>query len=331
MIASLTVVERVMLLDVKNLSTHFISPKGVLKAVDDISFCIDKGEILALVGESGSGKSVTALSLLRLIPNPSGKIMNGEISFEGRDLLKLNSEDMRQVRGNRIAMIFQEPMTSLHPILTIEEQVMEPLIYHKEIPRTKALKALYQLLEKVHISDPALRGKAYPHMLSGGMKQRSMIAMGLTCNPSLIIADEPTTALDVTIQAQLLELLKDLTNELGTSMILITHDLGIVARYAHIVHVMYAGKIVEKASAKNLYSHPRHPYTMALMASIPRIDQDFRKKLTPVQGNPPNLLNLPKGCAFHPRCPKKQDKCMKATPKLKPLANNHETACWIYE
>jgi oligopeptide/dipeptide ABC transporter ATP-binding protein len=320
-----------MLLNVKHLSTHFISSKGVLKAVDDISFSINKGEILALVGESGSGKSVTALSLLRLIPNPPGKITGGEIVFENRDLLKLNPEDMRQVRGNRIAMIFQEPMTSLHPILSIEEQVMEPLIHHKGIQRTKALNACYQLLEKVHISDPPIRGKSYPHMLSGGMKQRSMIAMALSCNPSLIIADEPTTALDVTIQAQLLELLKDLTNEMGTSMLLITHDLGIVARYAHIVHVMYAGKIVEKASIETLYSYPRHPYTMALMASIPRIDQDCRKKLTPVQGNPPDLFNIPKGCAFHPRCPKKQEKCMEETPKLIPLANNHETACWIYE
>jgi len=319
-----------MLIDVKNLSTHFVLSRGVLKAVDNISFSIDKGEILALVGESGSGKSVTALSLLRLIPNPPGKIISGEIVFEDKDLLKLNPEDMRHIRGNRIAMIFQEPMTSLHPILTIEKQVVEPLLHHKKIPRTKAMKACYQLMEKVHMSEPALRGKSYPHMLSGGMKQRSMIAMGLSCNPSLIIADEPTTALDVTIQAQLLELLKDLTQELGTSMLLITHDLGIVARYAHNVHVMYAGRIVEKASAQNLYARPRHPYTMALMASIPRIDQDS-KKLAPVQGNPPDLLNLPKGCAFYPRCSKKQDQCMEHAPKLKPLSNNHEIACWMYE
>ncbi|KPA08891.1 peptide ABC transporter ATP-binding protein [Candidatus Magnetomorum sp. HK-1] len=320
-----------MLLEVKNLSTHFFSPGGNIKAVDNISFCLDKGETLALVGESGSGKTVTALSLLRLISNPPGKIMSGEILFEGRDLLQLTSKEMRQVRGNRIAIIFQEPMTSLNPVLTVGYQIMEPLMLHKKMRQTEALKKCWQLLEKVQISDPKIRSKFFPHMLSGGMKQRIMIAMGMSCNPSLIIADEPTTALDVTIQAQLLELLKDLTREMGSSMILITHDLGLVARYADKVNVMYAGHIVEKAYVKDLYANPCHPYTQALLKSIPRIDQDLRKKLTPVQGNPPDLFCLPKGCAFHPRCNQKIDICMKLSPELKLLANNHESACWIYE
>jgi len=320
-----------MLLNVKNLSTHFYTPNGVIKAVDNISFDLNKGETLALVGESGCGKSVTAMSILNLIPNPPGKIINGEIIFENRDILKLNSKEIRQIRGNRIAIIFQEPMTSLNPFLTVGDQIMEPLILHKGLQKIDAYKACWNLLEKVHISDSKLRAKSYPHMFSGGMKQRTMIAMGLSCEPALIIADEPTTALDVTIQAQLLELMKNLTREINSSMILITHDLSIVARYADKVNVMYAGRIIEKASAKELYANPCHPYTIALMDSIPRIDRDIKKKLTPVQGNPPDLLNLPNGCAFHPRCNKMIDKCKKLSPELKPLGNNHETACWINE
>jgi oligopeptide/dipeptide ABC transporter ATP-binding protein len=320
-----------MLLDVINLSTHFFTPRGILKAVDNVSFRVENGETLALVGESGSGKSVAALSLLNLIPNPPGKITSGEIFFEGKDILKLSSEEIRKIRGNRIAMIFQEPMTSLNPVLTIGDQVMEPIIHHKGISKAETAQACWQLLEKVHIPDPKMRAKSYPHMLSGGMKQRSVIAMGLSCSPSLIIADEPTTALDVTIQAQLLELMKQLTRDMGTSMILITHDLGIVARYADRVNVMYAGHIVEKASVKELYANPGHPYTMALMASVPRIDHDFKKKLKPIQGNPPDLLNIPKGCAFHPRCNQKRNICMEVSPKLKLMDNNHEIACWIYE
>jgi len=320
-----------MLLNVKNLSTHFYTPNGVIKAVDNISFDLNKGETLALVGESGCGKSVTAMSILNLIPNPPGKIINGEIIFENRDILKLNSKEIRQVRGNRIAIIFQEPMTSLNPFLTVGYQIMEPLILHKGLQKKDAYKTCCNLLEKVHISDSKLRAKSYPHMFSGGMKQRTMIAMGLSCEPSLIIADEPTTALDVTIQAQLLELMKNLTREIKSSMILITHDLSIVARYADKVNVMYAGRIVEKASAKELYANPCHPYTIALMDSIPRIDRDIKKKLTPVQGNPPDLHNLPNGCTFHPRCNKMIDKCKELSPELKPLGNNHETACWINE
>ena len=320
-----------MLLTVKNLQTHFFTQQGIAKAVDNVSFELDHGKIMALVGESGSGKSVTALSLIRLIPNPPGKIIGGEIQFEGKDILTLNNEDMRQIRGNRIAMIFQDPMTSLNPVLTVGDQLTEPLIIHKKACQSSALKACWNLLARVHISAPQSRAKAYPHMFSGGMKQRVMIAMGLSCNPSLIIADEPTTALDVTIQAQLLELMKNVTKDVGTAMILITHDLGLVARYADTVNVMYAGRIIEKASARDLYANPGHPYTKALMASIPRIDQDIKIKLTPIQGHPPDLLCLPQGCAFHPRCNQRMDRCMKETPQLKSIANNHDIACWINE
>ena len=320
-----------MLLEIKNLSTHFYTSKGIVKAVDNISFHVNKGETLALVGESGCGKTVTALSLLRLIANPPGKITSGEIVFENKNLLQLSQKKMRQVRGNRMAMIFQEPNTSLNPVITVGDQLMEPLIAHKGMSKIDSLKACWNLLKKVHISEPKIRSQSFPHMLSGGMKQRAMIAMGISCKPSLIIADEPTTALDVTIQAQLLELIKQLTKEMGTSMILITHNLGLVARYANRVHVMYAGNIVEKASVNDLFASPKHPYTIALMSSIMRIDQDIKKKLTPIQGNPPDLYHLPKGCAFHPRCNHKIDICTDVSPQLKPLGNNHETACWINE
>jgi oligopeptide transport system ATP-binding protein len=316
------------LLEVKNLSTHFFTDDGLVKAVDDVSFDIHEGETLGLVGESGCGKSVSALSLLRLIPNPPGKIVGGEIIFEGRDLLKLTEDGVREVRGNKIAMIFQEPMTTLNPVLTIGRQISEPMEIHKGMSREAALKKCVHLLNSVKIPEAGARLNAYPHVFSGGMRQRAVIAMGLGCNPKLIIADEPTTALDVTIQAQLLELMKNLTRDYGTALIIITHNLGIVARYADRVNVMYAGRIVEKGTARDIYANPRHPYTEGLMASVPRLDQDVKKRLVPIEGQPPDLLHIPSGCSFHPRCVYAFDRCRFETPGLIPLSDTHEAACW---
>jgi oligopeptide/dipeptide ABC transporter ATP-binding protein len=318
-----------MLLEVKNLSTHFFTEDGLIKAVDGISYDLNEGETLGLVGESGCGKSVSALSLLRLVPNPPGKIVSGQAFFEGQDLLKLSEDDICSVRGNRVAMIFQEPMTSLNPVLTIGRQVMEPMELHKGMGKVAALMECLRLLTRVHIPEPRTRVNAYPHQFSGGMLQRAMIAMGLSCDPRLIIADEPTTALDVTIQAQLLELMKGLTRDFGTALIIITHNLGVVARYADRVNVMYAGRFVEKATARDLYKDPLHPYTIGLMASVPRLDQDVKQKLSPVEGQPPDLLSLPLGCAFHPRCSHRVEKCMEETPRLETVADNHEIACWV--
>jgi oligopeptide transport system ATP-binding protein len=317
------------LLSVKNLSTHFFTRDGIVKAVNDISYDINEGEILGLVGESGCGKSVSALSLLGLIPNPPGKIVNGEIIFEGRDLMKLSNDEICKVRGHRIAIIFQEPMTSLNPVLTIGDQIKEPITLHKGLTREDALKKTLKLLNKVHISQGKTRANAYPHEFSGGMQQRVMIAMGISCSPRLIIADEPTTALDVTIQNQLLELMKQLSVDSGSALLLITHNLGIVARYADRVNVMYAGQIVEKAVTRDLYRDPRHPYTIGLMASVPRLDQDVRKKLVPIEGQPPDLIHLPPGCPFMPRCKYRIERCGTQNPKLTPVSENHETACWV--
>jgi oligopeptide transport system ATP-binding protein len=317
------------LLEVKNLSTHFLSEDGLVKAVDNISYDLNEGETLGLVGESGCGKSVSALSLLRLIPNPPGKIVNGEIIFQSQDLLKLSEEEICHVRGNEIAMIFQEPMTSLNPVLTIGRQIAEPMELHTEMSEEEVYAESINLLNKVQIPEAETRLSAYPHLFSGGMRQRAMIAMGLGCKPSLIIADEPTTALDVTIQAQLLELLKGLTRDSKTALIIITHNLGVVARYADRVNVMYAGRIVEKGTAREIYGDPRHPYTIGLMASIPRLDQDLKKKLVPIEGQPPDLLAVPKGCAFHPRCGYAVERCREETPELKLVDNKHEVACWV--
>ena len=316
------------LLEVKNLQTYFYGDQGTVKAVDGVSFDVQEGETLGLVGESGCGKSVSALSILRLIPNPPGEIVDGEIFFEGRDLLKLSDEEIRNVRGNRIAMIFQEPMTSLNPVLTIGRQVAEPMEVHRNMPLKEALEKAKELLGKVQIADSGIRVRDYPHQFSGGMRQRAMIAMGLGCNPRLIIADEPTTALDVTVQAQLLELLKNLTRDFSMALIIITHNLGVVARYADRVNVMYAGKIVEKGTAHDIYEDPMHPYTIGLMASVPQLDQDVKKKLVPIQGQPPNLANVPDGCAFHPRCNYSNERCRKETPQLVSVGKNHERACW---
>lgn len=318
-----------MLLQVNHLSTHFRFRHGVVKAVDDISFDLAEGETLGIVGESGCGKTVTALSLLRLIPDPPGKIAGGEIVFQGNDLMTLGEKEMCDVRGNQIAMIFQEPMTALHPVLTVGRQVMEPLILHKNASRKSAVKECIRLLKQVQIPDAETRLRAYPHQFSGGMRQRVMVAMGLACNPKLIIADEPTTALDVTIQAELLEFMKGLTRDHGTALILITHNLGIVARYADKVMIMYAGRVIETAPTLDLYRSPWHPYTMGLLASVPRLDQDIRQKLIPIEGQPPDLANLPEGCAFHPRCRYAMARCKEETPVLKEKSANHQVACWM--
>ncbi|MFH2130525.1 MAG: ABC transporter ATP-binding protein [bacterium] len=317
------------LLDVKDLKTYFFTDNGTVKAVDGVSFDLYEGETLGLVGESGCGKSVSAMSILRLIPNPPGQIMNGEIIFDGKNLRTINDEEMRNVRGNDIAMIFQEPMTSLNPSLTVGHQVTEPLEVHANMKKKEALVEAVRLLEQVQIPEAAIRAKAYPHQFSGGMRQRAMISMGLSCSPKLIIADEPTTALDVTVQAQLLELMKGLTRDFSMSLIIITHNLGVVARYADRVNVMYAGRIVEKGTADDIYDNPRHPYTLGLMASVPRLDQDTRQKLVPIEGQPPDLANLPAGCAFHPRCKYVIDKCRQESPLLEKVGEKHEKACWI--
>ncbi|MFP3998599.1 MAG: ABC transporter ATP-binding protein [Desulfobacterales bacterium] len=317
------------LLDVKDLRTYFWTEQGLVKAVNGVSFDLREGETLGIVGESGCGKSVTALSIMRLIPYPPGRILNGEVYFDGKNLLELSASEMRRIRGNRIAMIFQEPMTSLNPVLTVGRQVGEPLELHREMTIKKALKEAVGLLKRVHIPASENRVTDYPHQFSGGMRQRAMIAMGLGCEPGLIIADEPTTALDVTVQAQLLELMKNLTRELSTALIIITHNLGVVARYADRVNVMYAGKIIEKGTARDIYENPRHPYTLGLMASVPKIDQDVKTKLMPIEGQPPDLANLPDGCAFYPRCRYAVEKCRLQIPPLESVGGEHEKACWI--
>ena len=316
------------LLSVRGLTTRFRTDRGSLTAVDDVSFDLESGETLAIVGESGSGKSVTALSLLRLIAQPAGKIVAGEAIFEGKDLLKLSDEEMQSVRGNRIAMIFQEPMTSLNPALTLGVQVGEPMVLHRGSMWSAAIAKAGELLDRVRLPDARARVNAYPHQFSGGQRQRAMIAMALACQPRLIIADEPTTALDVTVQAQILALLKELTRETGASLILITHDLGVVARYADRVAVMYGGRIVETASARDLYRTPLHPYTSGLLASIPRLDQVTGRRLLPIEGQPPDLTRLPPGCAFRPRCRRATADCDTARPVLAEAAPQHWKACF---
>ncbi len=317
------------LLQVRDLRTHFFTDEGVVKAVDGVSYDLDEGETLGLVGESGCGKSVSALSLLRLIPSPPGKIVGGEVIFEGQDLLKLDEDEIRHIRGNRIAMVFQEPMTSLNPVLTIGRQLTEGLELHLKMDKQAARRRAIELLEMVGIPEAATRLNDYPHQFSGGMRQRVMIAMALSCNPKLLLADEPTTALDVTIQAQILEIMARLSRELGTAVIIITHNLGVVARYADRVNVMYAGKIVETATARKLYADPRHPYTVGLLRSVPRLDQVRKDKLEPIEGVPPDLINMPKGCSFYPRCAYRIDKCREEVPPLLQVDTNHYAACWV--
>src|SRR6202521_3606581 len=304
------------LLEVRNLQTQFAISGGVVRAVDGVSWDVKAGETVALVGESGCGKSVSALSIMRLVSQPAGQIVGGGGTFKGRDLLTLSEEEMRRVRGREIAMIFQEPMTSLNPVLTIGRQLTEGLEIHLGMDSAAARRRAAELLAMVGISDPQRRLSQYPHQFSGGMRQRMMIAMALACNPSLILADEPTTALDVTIQAQILELLKDLSRRLGVAMLIITHNLGVVARYADRVNVMYAGRIIERGTARELYAHPRHPYTLGLLRSVPRLDQPKREKLAPIAGQPPDLTRLPPGCAFAPRCTYCVERCATQIPPL---------------
>jgi oligopeptide transport system ATP-binding protein len=317
------------LLQVNNLKTYFYGDHSIVKAVNDVSFDVRHGETLAIVGESGSGKSVTAMSILRLIPNPPGEIVGGEIFLEGEDLLAMDEDQVRDIRGNKIAMIFQEPMTSLNPVLTIGRQIAEPIEIHQNVSKKNIIERGVELLRKVQIPDPRTRLDAYPHQFSGGMRQRAMIAMSLACEPKLIIADEPTTALDVTVQAQILELLQGLIRSGHSSMILITHDLGVVARYADRINVMYAGRIVEQGTARDIYNTPKHPYSIGLMQSVPRLDQDTREKLKPIEGQPPDLGNPPPGCPFHPRCSFAVGRCSQENPPLEHVGGEHWKACWI--
>ena len=317
------------LLDIRDLKTYFFTDKGVLKAVDGISFCLNKGQTLALVGESGCGKSVTALSLLRLVPEP-GRISAGEIIFSGDDILQLSENEMRRIRGNQISMVFQEPMTALNPVLRVGEQIAEVLRLHKGLSRPAALTESASLLEKVGVPEPEQRLHDYPHQLSGGLRQRVVIAMALACDPQLLIADEPTTALDVTIQAQIMELLRKLQAEHEMATLLITHDLGIVAESADQVAIMYAGLIVEYAEVNTLFAHTSHPYTNGLLASVPRLGGD-KKRLTPVQGQVPPALERPSGCPFRNRCPEAIDQCAAACPELKEISSGHLVRCWRRE
>jgi peptide/nickel transport system ATP-binding protein len=317
------------LLQVRDLKTHFFTRAGIAKAVDGVGFHVDAGEALALVGESGCGKSVTAFSILRLIADPPGRIVGGEILFEGRDLLALSDDEMRRIRGDRIAMIFQDPMTSLNPVFTIGDQIAEAYLTHRGGSRKAALARAVELLDLVKIPDPRKRVSEYPHRLSGGMRQRAVIAMALACEPRLLIADEPTTALDVTIQAQVLELISELKTRLGMGVILITHDLGIVAQHAQRVAVMYAGRVVEQASVDELFARPLHPYTQGLIASIPRPEQGPAARLTEIPGMVPALTDMPAGCSFAPRCPRSIDKCSTAAPALEGLDGSRRVACFV--
>jgi len=317
------------LLQVKNLKTQFFTQDGVVKAVDGVSFDLGEGDTLGIVGESGCGKSVTVLSVMRLIPQPPGKIVDGEVLFDGEDLLKVSDEQIRRVRGNKIAMVFQDPMTSLNPVLTINQQISEALELHLGMSKEAARKRTIELLDTVGIPEAAKRVDDYPHQFSGGMRQRAMIAMALSCNPQLLIADEPTTALDVTIQAQIIELVKRLQKELGMAVIWITHDLGVVAGLCQRVIVMYAGHIIEQAKIKELYGHPSHPYTLGLLGSIPRLDAARKSKLTPIEGLPPDLIDAPPGCPFVPRCAYTQDICVQERPELRTVAPEHQIACWV--
>jgi oligopeptide/dipeptide ABC transporter ATP-binding protein len=317
------------LLEVESLQTQFVTSGGVVRAVDGVSWDMHEGETVALVGESGCGKSVSALSIMRLVAAPAGRIVGGRIRFKGRDLLTLSEEEMRRVRGREIAMIFQEPMTSLNPVLTIGRQLTEGLEIHLGFTAAAARVRAVELLAMVGIPDPERRLVQYPHQFSGGMRQRIMIAMALACEPSLILADEPTTALDVTIQAQILELMKDLSRRLSVAMLIITHNLGVVARYADRVNVMYAGRIIERATARELYAEPHHPYTLGLLRSVPRLDEPQRARLAPIDGQPPDLTRLPPGCPFAPRCAFRVERCDREVPALVSVGGaGHVSACW---
>ena len=320
------------LLKVDNLKTRFKTELGLVKAVDGVSYYMREGEIIGLVGESGCGKSVSQLSVLQLIPTPPGEIVDGEVVFEGCDLLKFsaNSPEMRSIRGGKIAMIFQEPMTSLNPVLTIGQQLTEMMESHLNMNREAATKRAIELLNRVSMPEATRRIAAYPHQLSGGMRQRVMIAMALSCNPKILIADEPTTAVDVTTQAQLLDLMRDMVVHFNTSLIIVTHNLGVVARYAQRLYIMYAGRIVESGTTKDIFTNPRHPYTIGLLASVPRLDEPRGRKLVPIDGLPPTLINMPPTCAFLPRCAYRVEKCEhEPWPELKLTDGQHYTSCYV--
>lgn len=318
----------------RDLKTHFFTPEGVAKAVDGVSFSLRRGETLGLVGESGCGKTVTALSLLRLIPSPPGKIVGGQVLLEGRDLVSMEESELRRIRGDQVSMIFQEPMTSLNPVFTIGNQIAEVLTLHRNMSRRVAAARVVELLGLVGIPSPESRAREYPHQLSGGMRQRVMIAMALACNPRVLIADEPTTALDVTIQAQILDLMARLQEEFDTAILLITHDLGMVAESVRRVVVMYAGKVVEEGAVEDIFEAPKHPYTQGLLRSIPRVTRDLgkrRERLREIPGTVPSLLRMPQGCAFHPRCPVAVPLCFREEPRLelKEGREHHWARCWV--
>ena len=316
------------LLEVEDLHTEFPTKNGIVKAVNGVSFHLDEGETLGVVGESGCGKSVTALSVMRLLQRP-GRIVSGAIKFRGRDLTKVSESEMQEVRGSEIAMIFQDPMTSLNPVFRTGWQVGEPLRLHRGRDRKEALRDAIGILGKVGIPLPERRAEDFPHQFSGGMRQRAMIAMGLTTAPPILIADEPTTALDVTIQAQILDLLKNVNKEFRTATMLITHNLGVVAGMCERIQVMYAGRIVESGPTDAVFANPKHPYTWSLLRSIPRLDSDNRDPLVPIEGLPPDLTNAPSGCPFHPRCPFAMEKCTKELPPLEPVGATQLAACWV--
>lgn len=319
------------ILEVKNLQTYFRTDAGIVKAVDGVSFKLEKGETLGLVGESGSGKSVTNMSIMRLIPTPPGKIVGGEILLGGEDILKMEEKDLSSIRGNRISMIFQDPMTALNPYLKVSTQLIETIRLHQGLDKKEARIKAIQMLKMVGIPAAERRIDVYPHQFSGGMRQRVMIAIALSCNPEVLIADEPTTALDVTIQAQILDLIKDLTVQLDTAVIMITHDLGVVAGMCDNVCVMYAGRIVERASVDDLFESPKHPYTNGLIQSIPRLDEKTSDRLFSIDGQPPNVIDLPECCPFHPRCEKAMDICSSKYPPVVELEGKRTVSCWLYE
>jgi oligopeptide/dipeptide ABC transporter ATP-binding protein len=323
-------------LEIDNLQTHFFTAGGIVRAVDGVSYSVRSREILGVVGESGCGKSVTALSILRLVADPPGRIVGGEVRFEGSNLLDLPENEMEGIRGNDISMIFQEPMTSLNPLMTVGRQISEAIALHRGLSRRDAMDRAIEMLRRVHIPEPQRRAHAYPHQLSGGMRQRAMIAMAVSCNPKLLIADEPTTALDVTIQAQILDLMRELQETLGTAIVLITHDMGVVAENADRVVVMYAGRKVEEASAKDLFECPGHPYTKGLLGSIPNVEvaahtRTRRARLNEIKGMVPSLANLPKGCTYAPRCGLASEECRASYPPLAQYRPGHWVACWHAE
>ncbi|MEE4608760.1 MAG: ABC transporter ATP-binding protein [Desulfobacteraceae bacterium] len=321
------------ILQIASLKTYFFTFEGVARAVDDVSFDLAKGEILGVVGESGCGKSVTAQSVMRLIPEPPGRIVQGHIRFDGQDLVSLSPEQMRTIRGRRIAMIFQEPMSSLNPVYTVGEQIAEMFMQHLRLSRRESLGRAVEMLQKVQIPAPEKRIQAYPHQLSGGMRQRAMIAMALACNPEILIADEPTTALDVTIQAQILDLMQQLKTDYHTAIMMITHDLGVIAEMARRVVVMYAGKVVETAATIALFDDPKHPYTRGLLQSIPRLGdraRHGRRRLREIEGMVPSLYDLPDGCRFYPRCPERMEKCRDNLPEILDTGAGHAVRCWLH-